>query len=195
MKKFNDRMLLESLVRKYGKDHVENIINKLNEKASNTIILHSCLPNDIDQYRDAYNEDVEIGEINPKKMDYYTYADRLNQLYEIDLEDDIKNSDNYNLYVVINRKDKKDVEVYKELWAAIRSTINGDDYKLSFNNDHLDIEIAHYNSQNRSYYKIYPLNDMGEDLYYNDEDVYYGHTINKLNNKKYWTNLNLKFLK
>lgn len=194
MRRNNDRILLECLVRKYGVNSVRNVIRNINESeySNRTVTLYSSLPEDYDQYRDAYNEDVEVGEINPKEWDYERYSDRLSQLYAMDLEDDIKQNDVHQYYVTINERDKEDVNVHEDLWYAIYLLITDDDFKVSFVEDHFEVEVAHYNSQNRSYYKIYALNKEGEKLLYWDEEVYNGHDSEKLHNKKYWSKINLK---
>lgn len=194
MKRNNDRILLEGLVRKYGVNSVINAIKNINESTNNDhiVVLYSSLPEDYDQYRDAYDEDVEVGEINPKEWDYERYSDRLSQLFAMELEADIKRNDVHQYYVTFNERDKEDVNVHEDLWHAIRVLVTDDDFKVSFVEDHFEVEVAHYNSQNRSYYKIYALNKEGEKLLYWDEEVYNGHDSEKLHNKKYWSKINLK---
>lgn len=185
-RKMTDRMLLESLLNKYGVKKITNVINKMNENQDNIQVLYNSLPEADDDYRDAYEEDVEVGDVDPEEEDYYEYLSRMRDMETEDLEDNINIADGKYGYYYTICKNPDDNSVSNDLWDAIYALVQSEYCKISFVNDHIEVEVAHYNSQNRSYYKIYALNQKGCDLYEDDEDVYYGHDMAKLNNPKYF---------
>lgn len=178
----NDKKILEALVRKYGNDGVNNAISRLNENKENVIVLFDDLPENYDQYRDAYEEDIEVGDIDPNETSYEEYADRLNTIYVQDLEEQIKDFDadmSYPYYLIINQKDNRENEVYNNLWEAIFDIAKGTYFSIKQVGGHLELEISHYNSQRRSYYSIHLLNNDGIELY--DDGNW-----DDLNDPKYW---------
>ena len=180
----NDRMLLESLVRKYGKNGVVKAINEM--KNEDIIqVLFNGLPEAYDNYREAYEEDIEVGDINPDK-DYDEYRSSMLDIEADDLKYHISVADRKYGYYYTVCENPDNNSVSKDLWDAIYELVEGEYCKISFVTDHIEVEVSHYNSQNRSYYKIYALNQKGADLYEDDEDVYYGHDMAKLNNPKYF---------
>ena len=183
-RKMTDRMLLESLLNKYGVKKITNVINKMNENQDNIQVLYNSLPEAYDDYRDAYEEDIEVGDIDPNE-DYGEYLSRMRDMEADDLKDHINNADKYEYYYTAC-KNPDDNSVSGDLWDAVYELVESEYCKISFVNDHIEVEVSHYNSQNRSYYKIYALNQKGCDLYEDDEDVYYGHDMAKLNNPKYF---------
>ena len=182
----NDKKILEALVRKYGNDGVNNAISKLNESFQEDTkyvnVLFNDLPENDDQYKDTYEEDIEVGDVDPNKTSYEEYADRLNTLYVQDLEREIKAFDadiSYPYYLVVNKDDDRENEVFDDLWKAVFGIAAGSYFSIKQVGGHLELEISHYNSQYRSYYSIYLLNDDGIVLY--DDGNW-----DDLNNPKYW---------
>lgn len=181
-----DKILLEKLIAKYTKNGVTTAINRLNESLTeneeDVIVLFNDLPENYDQYRDAYEEDIEIGDIDPNETSYEEYADRLYTIYVQDLEEQIKNFDadmSYPYYLVVNQDDDRENEVYNDLWKAIFDIAKGTYFSVKQVGGHLELEISHYNSQHRSHYSIYLLNDYGIELY--DDGNW-----DDLNDPKYW---------
>lgn len=158
----------------------------INENQDDIQVLFNDLPEADDDYRQAYEEDVEVGDVDPEEEDYYEYLSRMRDIEVEDLEDNINIADGKYGYYYTVCKNPDDNSVSNDLWDAIYALVSGEYCKISFVNDHIEVEVAHYNSQNRSYYKIYALNQKGCDLYEEDEDVYYGHDMAKLNNPKYF---------
>ena len=95
-------MLLESLLNKYGVKKITNVINKMNENQDNIQVLFNDLPEADDDYRDAYEEDVEVGDIVPEKEDYYEYLSRMRDMEVEDLEANINIADGkYGYYYTV----------------------------------------------------------------------------------------------
>ena len=91
-RKMTDRMLLESLLNKYGVKKITNVINKMNENQDNIQVLYNSLPEAYDDYRDAYEEDIEVGDIDPNE-DYGEYLSRMRDMEVEDLEANINIAD------------------------------------------------------------------------------------------------------
>ena len=187
MKRNNDRMLLESLVRKYGKNGVMNAINKLNESEEHTVILYDNTLDSYDKFRDAYDEDVEVGDIDPDVTSYDDYSERLFQLEAEDFEEHIKRYDlkqSYPTYYYVRDLDRNakypNDAVYDDLWDAIYSIIEGDYCIVKYVDGHIEITLLPYNSQRRVYYDIYMLNPVGIDIWEEESDT------DLLNNSEYW---------
>lgn len=180
--RLKDKILLEKLVAKYTKNGVTTAINRLNENEEDVIVLFDDLPENYDQYRDAYEEDIEVGDIDPNETSYEEYADRLYTVYVQDLEEQIKDFDanmTYPCYLVVNQDDDRENEIYHDLWKAVFDIARGTNFSIKQVGGHLELEISHYNSQYRSHYSIYLLNDDGIELY-DDGDW------DDLNDPKYW---------
>ena len=181
-----DKILLEKLITKYTKNGVTTAINRLTESLTeneeDVIVLFDDLPENYDQYRDAYEEDIEAGDVDPNETSYEEYADRLYTIYVQDLEKQIKDFDadmSYPYYLVVNQDDDRENEVYNDLWKAIFDIARGTYFSVKQVGGHLELEISHYNSQQHSHYSIYLLNDYGIELY--DDGNW-----DDLNDPKYW---------
>lgn len=162
-----------------------DINESLNENEENVIVLFNDLPENDDQYRDAYEEDIEDGDIDPNVTSYEEYADRLNTIYVKDLEEQIKDYDadmSYPYYLVVNQDDDRENEVFNDLWKAIFRIAAGSYFSVKQVGGHIELEISRYNSQHRSYYSIYLLNDDGVELY--DDGNW-----DDLNDPKYWQSM------
>ena len=183
----NDKKILEALVRKYGNDGVNNAISRLNESFQEDTkyvnVLFSDLPENDDQYREYYEEDIEEGNVDPNEMDYETYVGELNARFINDLEDAIDRFDSNNNapgYVALDNKyGKYAIEVYDNLWDAIKELASGEYFMLKQVGGHLELEVTNYNAQHRSRYSIYMLNSDGIEAFEEGEG-------DNLNDPKYW---------